>query len=169
MTHSDRQRARLGDQGQRWEITYIDGRDGKRVVMGWASDWDTGAAPMLQAIEQHPVWHHGEAKNRFEFASPALESVMQERLRQRVQEGFGDTWDDQYTASELPRAAICLALKAVYGTVDNVSTIWPKSWSLTWLHKRDTYRRSLVKAAALLIAEIERSDRRRKRDEELPK
>lgn len=35
---------------------------------------------------------------------------------------------------------------------------WPSSWDLSW-YKPTTRRRDLVKAAALLIAEIERLDR----------
>lgn len=41
---------------------------------------------------------------------------------------------------------------------DNVAKHWPLSWAKSWLKPKDR-RRDLIRAAALIIAEIERLDR----------
>ena len=78
----------------------------------------------------------------------ALADAMRERQRQVDAEGWISQHDDQYRNDELPRAAICYLL----GNAGN----WP--WSRNWWKPTDR-RRDLVKAAALIVAEIERLDR----------
>lgn len=80
----------------------------------------------------------------------AVFDVTRERMRQVMVEGFTATRDDGYTNNELPRAAVAYA--------GYPSDHWPWPWPLSWW-KPTTRRRDLVKAAALLIAEIERLDR----------
>ena len=82
-----------------------------------------------------------------------LFSVLQERVKQ-MDLGFTKEHDDCYIVGELARAAMCyLDLR---NTPDKVPANWPlkKSW---W--KKSDRRRNLVKAAALIIAEIDRLDR----------
>jgi hypothetical protein len=81
--------------------------------------------------------------------SDAAMDVVVERLRQIAGEGFSAAHDDAHQHGKLAQAATCYAI----GGSDRH---WPfdKSW-----FKRSTYRRDLVKAAALIIAEIERLDR----------
>lgn len=85
--------------------------------------------------------------------SRAARDVLTERCRQVEVEGWTPEHDDQYTRMELPRAACCYAL---VNTLP-VPTKWP--WAAEWWKPSEDHRRNLVKAAALLIAEIERLDR----------
>jgi hypothetical protein len=94
--------------------------------------------------------------------SKALEDVAKERRRQLLEEGFTPRHDDQHDAHELTRAAISYirhvqkyAGNKLYGDITAPST-WP--WGLNWWKPR-TPRRDLIRAAALLVAEIERLDR----------
>jgi hypothetical protein len=87
-----------------------------------------------------------------------------ERRRQIDVEGFDALHDDQWTLGELVEAAI--AYLAYLG--DDAATettppeCWP--WDPSWWKPSPDPRRDLVKAAALIIAEIERLDRMRPRD-----
>lgn len=87
----------------------------------------------------------------------ALKDVEAERKRQIEVLGRTHEADDKYKLSELPRAAACYSIP--YGNVMN--DIWP--WDPTYFPvapmSPEMQRRNLVKAAALLLAEIERLDR----------
>ncbi|SDC70806.1 hypothetical protein SAMN05428966_102160 [Massilia sp. PDC64] len=89
----------------------------------------------------------------------AARDVLAERRRQIEVEGWTPEHDDKYTACELARAA------ATYATCSHIEQLrlcgqqaWP--WNPDWW-KRGDYRRDLVKAGALILAEIERVDRDR--------
>lgn len=82
--------------------------------------------------------------------------VRAERRRQIEFEGWTEEHDDEHSSGELAEAAICyIEGTTAYGH-GNQHHRWP--WSLMWWKPKDR-RRNLVKAAALLIAEIERIDR----------
>lgn len=112
--------------------------------------------------------------------SRATLDVLAERRRQVTVEGWTPEYDDQHNDSELAEAAVAYAShaasrgwsfadspdeyhndrpfppeKEVFGYGD---VTWPKHWSWDWWKPKDP-RRDLVRAAALLIAEIERLDR----------
>jgi hypothetical protein len=88
--------------------------------------------------------------------SKAIEDVIAERKRQVEVEGFTTDHDDAYMRGELAKAAACYALKAS-GLVDTLAQrFWP--WTRDWWKPKDP-RANLVRAAALVIAEIERLDR----------
>ena len=83
----------------------------------------------------------------------ALLAIKQERLRQQAEEGWTEEGDDKYKAGEMARAAACYAL----GTSSSlISRIWP--WAQHWW-KPTTRKRNLVKAGALIVAELERLNR----------
>lgn len=87
----------------------------------------------------------------------ALKDVEAERKRQIEVLGRTHEADDKYQLHELPRAAACYA--SPYAPV-NMSTAWP--WDPEYYpvaKSEEMMRRNLVKAAALLLAEIERLDR----------
>lgn len=96
------------------------------------------------------------------MTSQAIHDVLAERQRQIYGEGFGALRDDNYRGAELARAGAAYAIasgetgKHRNLTNAQLATIWP--WSVEWW-KPSTPRRDLVKAAALIIAEIERLDR----------
>jgi hypothetical protein len=91
---------------------------------------------------------------------PVVEEVMAERLRQVDKEGWSHEHDDEHTEFELTRAAVAYALAATatpeQPTAEDMGEVWP--WDPLWW-KPSSPRRNLVKAAALIIAEIERLDR----------
>lgn len=105
--------------------------------------------------------------------SAAEKDVIRERARQVDLEGFDLADDDRHTSGELVAAAICYATLArtrgqltaggmpeqvIQTSIDAAGApgIWP--WDRTWWKPKDP-RRDLVRATALLIAEIERLDR----------
>ncbi len=87
--------------------------------------------------------------------------VLNERRRQVTVEGFVPEADDGYTAGELSRAAAAYAIVGIQhrdaGRVTGLlAELWP--WAKVWWKPRDA-RSNKVRAAALLIADIERLDR----------
>lgn len=91
----------------------------------------------------------------------ALEDIAAERQRQIAAEGWTPEHDDKHVNGELAGAAVCYALTAVkhWGALGATKQFWP--WSPDWW-KPNYNRRDLVKAAALIVAEIERLDRAEK-------
>lgn len=85
----------------------------------------------------------------------AARDVLAERRRQVEAEGWTPEHDDEHGAGEMAAAAACYALNAA-GCGCEVARNWP--WDGSWW-KPTTSRRDLVKAAALILAEIERLDR----------
>lgn len=92
----------------------------------------------------------------------AIDDIRAERLRQINAEGWTAEHDDEHNNGEMALAAGCYAVHDHYpGYVENM---WP--WDSTWWKPTpDDRRRELVKAGALIVAEIERLDRERLRDE----
>lgn len=87
----------------------------------------------------------------------ALIDVMKERARQQNDEGFTSKNDDAGQSGDLATAAACYALPNPIMRPDHSAPLdWP--WSGKWW-KPTSRRRDLVKAAALILAEIERIDR----------
>jgi len=89
----------------------------------------------------------------------AIQDIIAERHRQISVEGWTPEHDDKHTDRSLLRAAIAYAISAAteaYSTANPISGWW--KWSSDWWKPTDR-RRDLVKAAALIIAEIERMDR----------
>jgi len=85
-----------------------------------------------------------------------------ERLRQIRDEGWSADHDDEHGRGVLPKAAMSYCQSASVGLIDTSilagkpPTYWP--WDAKWW-KPKTARRDLVRAGALIIAEIERLDR----------
>lgn len=103
--------------------------------------------------------------NNATTTSPAIRDVLAEREQQVAVHAFTAMHDDQtYSTNELARAAACYAVGTddLYqreGTDWHKTTeyeVWP--WDAEWWKPKNT-RHNLVKAAALIIAEIERLDR----------
>lgn len=85
--------------------------------------------------------------------SIAAEDIFMERRRQILSEGWSPEHDDKYLMDELSRAAASYA--TAHTDYRGLST-WP--WNIDWF-KPSNPRRNLVKAGALILAEIERLDR----------
>ncbi|HCA5739251.1 TPA: ead/Ea22-like family protein [Citrobacter freundii] len=87
--------------------------------------------------------------------SPAILDVISERQRQRSVEGWTTEHDDAYQNNELADAAACYAIHA-NNQGFSTPAHWP--WDPEWW-KQSGARRDIVKAGALILAEIERIDR----------
>lgn len=106
------------------------------------------------------------AREREGFLRPGLDrsarDVIAERFRQVSREGWTAAHDDGHSHGELAKAAASYAYNAAEGDLGRrwnagqPPVVWPwdrESWKPT------DRRRDLVKAAALILAEIERLDR----------
>lgn len=94
-----------------------------------------------------------------EGETAAARDVLAERRRQIAEEGWTPEHDNAHSHGQLAGAAaayITGGAGSCRAHQDVPPAIWP--WSAEWW-KPSTRRRDLVKAAALLIAEIERLDR----------
>lgn len=121
-------------------------------------------------IQKSLAWM--ERHGRFSLTEPILHSsaaardVLAERQRQIAGEGWTPEHDDTHAAGELAGAAACYAMQAALDSIGprrlgdtvkhTIRELWPWAWD--WW-KPTKARRDLVKAAALIIAEIERIDR----------
>lgn len=98
----------------------------------------------------------------------AIDDITNERNRQKLVEGWSEEHDDQHADGSLARAAACYAVHA--GNHQDLALLvglpayrdirpfgWP--WALEWWKPKDP-RRDLVRAGALIVAEIERMDRK---------
>lgn len=90
----------------------------------------------------------------------ALEDIRTERLRQVVSEGWSPEHDDSHDTGEIADAAACYAMTDMNRErpfrANEPPQWWP--WEARWWKPGDR-RRELVKAGALILAEIERLDR----------
>lgn len=103
--------------------------------------------------------------NFYKGHEQAISDITVERLRQVGSEGWTPKHDDDHNKGEISAAAAAYAKSASSreSTMANVSRWervpppeWP--WDSVWWKPSDA-RRELVKAAALIVAEIERLDR----------
>ena len=88
-----------------------------------------------------------------------IDEIAAERRRQIEAECWTPRHDDEHDEDQLAKAAIVYAapdwLRQFFEAND--ISIWP--WDRDWWKPKDR-RRDLIRAAALLVAEIERLDRR---------
>lgn len=103
--------------------------------------------------------------------------VARERERQIAVEGWSPSHDDTHDKGEMAAAAAAYAIHhhahllpefvnpnhisadhgpTLHATMVHATAVWP--WHVNWWKPRDA-RRNLVRAAALIVAEIERLDR----------
>jgi hypothetical protein len=93
-----------------------------------------------------------------------IDEIAAERKRQIEQEGWTHQHDDEHDSGELAAAGAAYAINAAdrlhpqsQGDGNNEQPMfWP--WSPEWWKPRNP-RRDLIRAAALIVAEIERLDR----------
>lgn len=118
-----------------------------------------------QTVNEHPDNNHPGAR--------ILHEIFAERERQIVHEGYDEAHDDQHLAGSIAAAAGVYALFTTFTDADRridadsgypankdaerfVERQWP--WDMRAFKPKDR-RRDLIRAAALLVAEIERIDR----------
>lgn len=97
-----------------------------------------------------------------------VDLIASERVRQMCDEGWTLTHDDAHRQAEMVAAACCyagLARRQADGTIQSrARDIGPPSgwpWAYEWWKPTDDPTRNLVKAGALIAAEIDRLQRRR--------
>jgi len=83
-----------------------------------------------------------------------IEEIVAERKRQIEVEGWTPEHDDDHAEGDLARAAACYAAGELLFI--DVIPLWP--WSAEWWKPKGR-RHDLIRAAALIVAEIERLDR----------
>lgn len=103
----------------------------------------------------------------------ALDEIAEERRRQIEVEGWTAEHDDRHDGYEMARAAGCYAMHAgnchawtgesysaaslpPFTDLEAGEIPWP--WDIDWWKPKNP-RRDLIRAAALIVAEIERIDR----------
>jgi hypothetical protein len=92
-----------------------------------------------------------------------IDEVAAERVRQIEQEGWSAEHDDGHTDGSLAKAAAayCWGHRWASGSCQvghqAAAELWP--WDVDWWKPKNR-RRDLIRAAALIVAEIERLDRR---------
>lgn len=112
-------------------------------------EWNAGLA-QESCIQQQRI-----AELEARAFNPAILDVIAERQRQKVVEGWTSEHDDQYGKSQLLWASSCYVLNTIQ-PFNRIPMDWP--WAPEWW-KPTGPRRDLVKAGALILAEIERIDR----------
>lgn len=86
------------------------------------------------------------------------EMIAAERERQMAVKGWTPEHDDAHDDSELLRAALCYALPSgLRDPIGRIPRSWPGAWN--WKPSSDDRVRELVKAGALIAAEIDRLER----------
>ncbi|KVN91185.1 hypothetical protein WJ68_35430 [Burkholderia ubonensis] len=124
---------------------------GRYITGQLAADFACALAAYLRDHDRAPA----EAG---ETVTAAARDVLAERRRQVEVEAMTPAGDDQYDRRQLALAGASYALSGAGAIASDRSApvVWP--WSHEWW-KPTTPRRDLVKAAALILAELERLDR----------
>lgn len=116
-------------------------------------DWRKTARAAIAALSPQP-------------APDVVAEIAAERKRQISDEGWTPEHDDAHHHGELAKAAACYATgaNALYRVGENIRgngtisvPLWP--WDAEWWKPGTDRRRQLIKAGALIVAEIERLDR----------
>jgi hypothetical protein len=152
--YQDKQAARFAYKGGQRADTKQAGRNAQER-QAWHRQHAADLRAAIAALSQ-------EQRGAVEVSNAAWD-VLAERKRQVKVEGWTAEHDDQHDAGEMARAAACYATVACWNdksrTSDSLTVrppFWP--WETAWWKPTDR-RRDLVKAGALIIAEIERLDR----------
>ncbi|KKM67371.1 hypothetical protein LCGC14_1471770 [marine sediment metagenome] len=85
-----------------------------------------------------------------------IAEIRKERERQVRKEGWSKRHDNAHDEAELSKAAGCYANRALSPKSDITPRNWP--WAPDWW-KPKTPKRNLIRAAALIVAELERLER----------
>lgn len=114
-------------------------------------DYALPLANLIVAMTAQQAQAGGEDKRP---QTAAARDVLAERRRQIEKEGWMPPHDDEHSDGQMAVAAACYAVTTNQRAV--TPAWWP--WEDEWWKPKD-YRRNLVRAGALILAEIERLDR----------
>ncbi|NCB85922.1 MAG: hypothetical protein EOM43_00235 [Gammaproteobacteria bacterium] len=129
--------------------------DRPRLGMGVEQAWEFQNGRIRRLIELITEKDNRLAELESRTVTAAASDVLAERQRQISAEGWSPEHDDEHVEGQIADAAACYALFAT-DQRRPVPAYWP--WSDNWWKQRGQ-RRDLVRAGALIIAEIERIDR----------
>ncbi|HYG67166.1 MAG TPA: hypothetical protein VD838_05880 [Anaeromyxobacteraceae bacterium] len=129
----------------------------------------------LRSLEGH-VREHCILELMPDALRPGVVAIAQERSRQLTEEGWTPEHDDLHENGELAAAAAAyvafareqervggrLGLEDTTRLQGMVAELWPSAWGLDWWKPSDDPLRNLQKAGAMVAAEIDRIERRRK-------
>lgn len=128
-------------------------KGGKGVLYFSAGNWVSRIQAALRA--------------RFHGGTKAVNDILAERERQTGKLGWTPEHDDDHVKGELAAAAACYAVGAMLRVPMPAANIgpWSRSRKMLWPWAESDWRpssarRNLVKAGALILAEIERLDRK---------
>lgn len=150
------------DTGHKWAASLHLGPVNFYIAGGEASPLDDFTPAWWPTVDVIDVSSRIDALAPGEPSQPmsmALENIISERERQIEAEGWTQEHDDEHVNGEMAGAAACYALASTpkhYGAPHAAKMFWP--WAPEWWKPTDP-RRVLVKAGALIVAEIERLDR----------
>lgn len=114
------------------------------------------------------AWDHGEwdapctCLDEDDNTYAIVREIYYERQRQIANEGFTYEHDNAHHRGDLARAASVYAREAFSSSFGTVPYGWP--WDSRF-YKHKAPRENLIRAAALIVAEIERLDREEAGDE----
>lgn len=123
-------------------------------------EWPAGAREtadaqnLLQSAAAELMLAAARDITRGDGAPAALAAIAMERMRQIDSEGWEPAHDDRADRGQLGRAAAVYALTGV--GVAPPTGLWP--WAATWFKPKNR-RRDLIRAGALIVAELERLER----------
>ena len=140
---------KLIDMTRAKEVELLEYRKAQKPMMFIDGDISPADAEKLAAAISE---FNSESVELFTVESQALRDVTAERQRQQSTKGYSTQQDDTYIGGELAAAAIS------YIEPMEAESYWPADWHDDSFKPSD-YRRNLVKAGALILAEIERIDR----------
>lgn len=136
--------------------------DAEAMAYEWVQRWNYGSSDLKLIDVVTGAIQAAYAQCQKDALTDGLKDIAAERRRQIEDEGWMPEDDDEHTNQELAKAASAYAwpvyLSNSPAVREDMPLQFPDEWDLDWW-KPSVRRRDLVKAGALIIAEIERIDR----------
>lgn len=143
-----------------WNCALVERRCREEVLAGIETRSQTASALTSDLQTLSPGTSAGEAREAKDPSATVANEILAERRRQMSAEGWTAEHDDLHTDGQIALAAAAYAYGSQFDErmrrIASRPGWWP--WDANWWKPTDA-RRDLVKAAALIVAEIERLDR----------
>lgn len=142
-----------------WIGTAADANGAKELAARSLGIHPANLMARLGKLEVHPT----EIRLHARVSAAASTEILRERQRQASAEGWTTKHDDTHAGGEMAAAAGAYILHghAVSSVEPKAPWFWP--WALEFWKPKDP-RRNLIRAGALILAEIERLDRKAARE-----
>lgn len=129
------------------------------IEQAFQDDDETTRRLMVEEVARAMLAATPPARDAGMSLTDAARDVLAERVRQISAEGWTTEHDDEHADGSMAQAAACYAHGSMHFSGkrgQGYVTLWP--WDEVWW-RHAPRRRQLVKAGALILAEIERLDR----------